>query len=65
MARRVGEREAAGDISPLEETALPGAVLEAVDLPPPGSITERRRHERFGATELVLSNGMRVQHFET
>ncbi len=60
VARRVGEAEAAGRIPPLEQTALPGAVLEPADAPAPGAVVARRRHERFGATELTLSNGMRV-----
>ncbi len=60
VAARVGEAEAAGRIPPLEQTALPGAVLEPADAPAPGAVVARRRHERFGATELTLSNGMQV-----
>lgn len=61
VALRVREREAAGDIPPLQEAALPSAVIEAADAPARGSIAGRRAHERFGATELTLSNGMRAR----
>ena len=61
VAERVRAREAAGDIPPLQEAALPSAVIEAADAPARGSIVGRRAHERFGATELTLSNGMRAR----
>ena len=61
VALRVREREAAGDIPPLQEAALPGAVIEAAHAPARGSIVSRRGHERFGATELTFSNGMRAR----
>ena len=61
VAEHVREREAAGDIPPLQEAALPSAVIEATDAPARGSIVGRRAHERFGATELTLSNGMRAR----
>ena len=61
VAERVREREAAGDIPPLQEAALPSAVIEAADAPARGGIAGRRAHEGFGATELTLSNGMRAR----
>jgi hypothetical protein len=36
------------------------AVELAKELPPPGQITSRSQLTELGATELVLSNGMRV-----
>lgn len=61
VARRVAEREVARDIPPLEQAALPEAVIEAKDAPPPGSIMARRRYERLDATYLTLSNGMQAR----
>ncbi|KAK9846440.1 hypothetical protein WJX81_003803 [Elliptochloris bilobata] len=62
VALRVREREAAGAIPPLQQDALPGAVIEGTGAPAPGTIVARRSHARFGASELTLSNGMRITY---
>ena len=54
----VQQQEAAGAIEPLPEDDTPTRILETD--PQPGQIMDRKEHPVFGATELKLSNGMRV-----
>ena len=54
----VQQQEAAGAIEPLPEDDTPTRILETD--PQPGQIMDRKEYPVFGATELKLSNGMRV-----
>ena len=54
----VQQQEAAGGIEPLHEDDTPTSILETE--PVPGQIVDRREYPILGATELKLSNGMRV-----
>lgn len=54
----VQQQEAAGEIEPLPEDDAPSSILE--NDPVPGQIVGRREYPILGATELKLSNGMRV-----
>ncbi len=54
----VQQQEAAGAIEPLPEDDTPTRILETD--PQPGQIVVRKEYPVFGATELKLSNGMRV-----
>jgi len=54
----VQQQEAAGAIEPLAEDDTPTRILETD--PEPGQIVARREYPVLGATELKLSNGMRV-----
>ena len=54
----VQQQEAAGAIEPLPEDDTPTRILETD--PQPGQILDRKEYPVFGATELKLSNGMRV-----
>ena len=55
----VQQQEAAGGIEPLHEDDTPTSILETE--PVPGQIVDRRDYPILGATELKLSNGMRVE----
>jgi len=54
----VDAQEAAGAIEPLPEDDTPTSILQAD--PEPGEIVDRKEYPVLGATELTLSNGMRV-----
>ena len=54
----VQRQEAAGSIDPLPEDDTPTSILEAE--PEAGQIVSRKDYPVFGATELILSNGMKV-----
>ena len=55
----VQRQEAAGSIDPLPEDDTPTSILEAE--PRAGQIVSRKDYPVFGATELILSNGMKVR----
>ncbi|KAA6421450.1 MAG: chloroplast processing enzyme, partial [Trebouxia sp. A1-2] len=59
----VQRQEAAGAIEPLPEDDTPTRILETD--PQPGQIVDRKEYPVFGATELKLSNGMRVCYKKT
>mmetsp|Transcript_12208 Transcript_12208/g.26250 ORF Transcript_12208/g.26250 Transcript_12208/m.26250 type:complete len:1102 (+) Transcript_12208:74-3379(+) len=52
--------EAQGGIPPWEEGEVPDCLLPEARLPPPGAVVSERTYSVLGATELMLSNGMRV-----
>ena len=54
----VEQQEAGGSIEPLPEDDTPTSILEAE--PQAGQIESRKEYPVLGATELTLSNGMRV-----
>ena len=54
----VQRQEAAGNIDPLPEDDTPTSILEAE--PEAGQIVSRKDYPVLGATELTLSNGMKV-----
>ena len=54
----VQRQEAAGSIDPLPEDEAPTSILEAE--PEAGQIVSRKEYPVLGATELTLSNGMKV-----
>ena len=58
VVARVAAQEAAGEIEPWRQQDTPACLLP--ELPTPGSIVSRRALPALGATELTLSNGMRV-----
>ncbi|DBA85638.1 TPA: hypothetical protein ACH3X1_005214 [Trebouxia sp. C0004] len=59
----VQQQEAAGAIEPLPEDDTPTRIFETN--PQPGQIVDRKEYPVFGATELKLSNGMRVCYKKT
>ena len=58
VVERVAKKEAAGEIEPWSQEEVPTCLLP--EMPTPGSIVSRRALPELGATELILSNGMRV-----
>ena len=54
----VEQQEAAGNIEPLPEDDTPTRILEADPLH--GQVVDRKEYPLLGATELTLSNGMKV-----
>ena len=60
VVSRVGAQEAADDIPQWSQADAPASVLPPDQLPEPGRVVSRRELPALGATELVLSNGMRV-----
>ena len=59
MVARVAAMEAAGEILPWSQQDAPASLM--AELPPPGTIVQRKELKALGATELLLSNGMRVR----
>ena len=60
VVSRVCAQEAEDDIPQWTQADAPASVLPPDQLPKPGRIVSRRELPVLGATELVLSNGMRV-----
>lgn len=58
IVANVREMEIQGDIAPWNEDNLPEVIVK--DLPTPGVISETKECPEFEATEITLSNGMRV-----
>ena len=54
----VQQQEAAGDIDSLPEDDTPTSILESE--PEAGQIVSRKEYPVLGATELTLTNGMKV-----
>lgn len=63
VLRGVDDAESAGELGPWPFEDAPAHLIEK--LPPPGTIVSRVRLPEIGATELVLSNGMKVTFKET
>ena len=61
MVSRVQADEAEDRILQWTQADAPASVLPPDQLPKPGSVVSRRELSALGATELVLSNGMRVR----
>ena len=62
VVSRVCAQEAEDDIPQWSQADAPASVLPPDQLPKPGRVVSRRELPTLGATELVLSNGMRVRH---
>ncbi len=62
VVNRVGEREREDRIPQWTQADAPASVLGPNELPNPGSIAHRRELPALGATELMLSNGMRARN---
>lgn len=60
MVRRVDRAEAQGEIGPWEQIDAETAIIPVGKEPLPGQIVARRQWPAIGATELTLSNGMKV-----
>lgn len=59
VVARVAAMEAAGEIQPWSQQDAPSCLMP--ELPPRGTIVSRRALPELGATEMQLSNGMRVR----
>jgi len=60
VVARVCAQEVEDDIPQWTQADAPASVLPPDQLPKPGRVVSRRELPVLGATELVLSNGMRV-----
>ncbi|BDA41495.1 probable zinc protease PqqL [Coccomyxa sp. Obi] len=61
VVQRVDQAEVNGEIGPPDTQAdVPTSIIPAGKEPQPGEIVERHHFPKLGATELVLSNGMKV-----
>ncbi|CAM6103151.1 unnamed protein product [Calypogeia fissa] len=58
VLRKVEALESSGDLSQWDEELIPDDIVDKK--PNPGSIKSTTEFPEFGATELILSNGMRV-----
>lgn len=63
VIEEVDQEEASGSIEPLPEEDTPTSILASE--PEAGQVVSRREYPVFGATELMLSNGMRICYKKT